>query len=364
LIIGNGYILCLPPRSSVPADNNEERLPTSDESVSGDWSGTPGSRYQAINDYPDIAPTDYLEHGTVAGDICFGFSPFSVPAGATILCVQVWAFDSEPVAGTNRWTARVKVGGSYYNSSNEVYPSTGLYHRKTSRFSLNPRTGVAWTADDVNGVGGNALQAFGVRSADANPVFRISSMRLQVVYEVAYSGAAYVDIDADPGYESAYVPPSIGDTIYDDETTTKEAIIVPFDSTQQYYLYPSPSERVYHATADVQVGDYISNEYPGDAWDVVTEVGDGWFKSVAGIGYEKMVFVAGQTIQRVRGPAWVFFEVVPWLPTLVESRILKYNVRIMSLEGELFEVAGYEQLYRRKVRMKLLLRELVEDAIP
>jgi hypothetical protein len=70
------------------------------------------------------------------------------------------------------------------------------------------------------------------------------------------------------------------------------------------------------------------------------------------------------SIQRVRGPAWVFFEVVPWLPTLVESRILKYNVRIMSLEGELFEVAGYEQLYRRKVRMKLLLRELVEDAIP
>jgi hypothetical protein len=43
-------------------------------------------------------------------------------------------------------------------------------------------------------------------------------------------------------------------------------------------------------------------------------------------------------------------------PPGVLLREMKYNVRIMSLTGKLFDVAGYDQPYRKNVKMKLLLR--------
>jgi hypothetical protein len=351
----------------------QERAPTSDDAVAGDWSGSAGSRYQLVDDYPDVSGADYLAHGITAGNITFGFTPFSVPAGAQVHRVQVWGFSAEPVSGTNNWRGRVKVGGTYYNAASweSNSPNSTLWKRGISRFATNPKTGVAWTVDDVNGVGANALEMFGLYSTDANPLFHVSSVMLQVVYSVAYSGVDYIDLDLDPNATGTYVPPVLGDALIENIENLIVAVVVPLDGdpTQECYLYPSQDGKIYHGSIagggidPPQVGDIIKpiDVYWPYLWDVVTEVGDGWIKTGQYETYGRVIWVGGEYIEIRRGTSWGFGYVYPWDPSLVPLRYMKFNVRIMALDGELFEVAGYEQPYRKNVKMKLLLREEIPE---
>ncbi len=61
----------------------------------------------------------------------------------------------------------IRVGGTTYLTapSTEVPTSYGTI---SYTWATNPRTGNAWTADEINGVGSNALQGFGVYSTDAS----------------------------------------------------------------------------------------------------------------------------------------------------------------------------------------------------
>lgn len=162
----------------------QAQSPTSDEAVAGTWTGTAGTRYQAVDDYPDTVPTDYLAHGTAAGSLTFGFSAFAIPPGATGISVAVRYYDAEPANGSNQSASRIKVGGTYYNSATHN-PSGTTYTTRTDTWATNPKTVAAWTVDDVNGVGANALQAFGFYSGDANPVYRVSCVQLEVTYTPA-----------------------------------------------------------------------------------------------------------------------------------------------------------------------------------
>lgn len=158
------------------------RAPTSDESVTGAWTGSVGLRYTLVDDYPDTVPSDVLDSPTATGgaQITFGFSAFSIPAGSTGISVQVQYYDRDVTSGNNNAGARLKVGGSYFNSATHN-PTTTLT-AQSNNFATNPKTTVAWTVDDINGVGANALQAFGFNSTDASPALRFSSVRLQVTY--------------------------------------------------------------------------------------------------------------------------------------------------------------------------------------
>jgi hypothetical protein len=157
------------------------RAPTSDEAVSGTWSGSVGSRWTLVDDYPSVATNDLLTGGTSAASITFGFSAFTVPSGSTSISVQVMYFDGEAANGANNCGGRIKVGGTYYDAATHNPAGTAGTSR-TDNWATNPRTGAAWTVDDVNGVGANALQAFGVRSTDSNPTWRFSSIQAQVTY--------------------------------------------------------------------------------------------------------------------------------------------------------------------------------------
>jgi hypothetical protein len=53
---------------------------------------------------------------------------------------------------------------------------------------------------------------------------------------------------------------------------------------------------------------------------------------------------------------------LPTIPLTTPSRYLRYSVRVVSLKANLFDVAAYELPYRRNVKMKLLIRELLEDS--
>jgi hypothetical protein len=340
-----------------------ERAPTSDDSVSGDWSGTPGSRYQLVDDYPDPTGIDYLQFGPTAGNICFGFSPLSVPSGATIHAVNILVYVTEVAGGTNRWYGRVKAGGNYYNDTQAHFPTSTQWSYQTARFSNNPKTGLPWTADDVNGVGANALQGFGIYSTDVNPAIRFSSVQLQVVYSVAYAGDPYIDAEHNAGV-TAY--PNIGDIFFVAATGIGGALIIPWDETRSGYLYPDPYVRInYDSNLVIQAGDIVY-DYDGGYIvvhaDEVVEAGAGWFKGEANVGNEKLTYAGGQNLYVNRGGQWFYGTTLPrdplYLPSALQS-VSKYNVRIMSLTGELFPVAGYEQPYREKVKMKLLIRGVV-----
>lgn len=161
------------------------RDPTSDISVSGTWSGTTNNRYTLVDDYPSTSTSDELLHGTTAGGILFGFSAFSVPSGRTINAVRINYYDREATNGQNNFGGRIRVGGTEYNASTHN-PGTTVTLR-TDSWTTNPKTGVAWTVDDVNGVGANAIDAFGFNSTDANPQVSVISAQLEVDYNEIYT---------------------------------------------------------------------------------------------------------------------------------------------------------------------------------
>lgn len=177
----------------------QTRNPTSDEAVTGTWSGVAGSRWTLVDDYPSVATNDLLTGGTTAAVITFGFSAFSIPSGSTDISVQVQYFDGEAANGANNCGGRVKVGGSYFNASTHNPAGTAGTSREDN-WATNPKTAVAWTVDDVNGVGANALQAFGMNSTDSNPTWRFSSIQAQVTYTEPVAeilGDAAIDDAAD-----------------------------------------------------------------------------------------------------------------------------------------------------------------------
>lgn len=194
------------------------RAPVSDEAAAGTWTGSAGTRYTLVDDYPDTTPTDWLRHGTTAGNITFGFTAFAIPAGSAAITVQVRYYDKDVSSGNNNLAGRLKVGGNYYGAASHN-PTTTLTAR-SDNWATNPKTTVAWTVDDINGVGVNALQAFGVVSTDASPQMDISSIEVQVTYTppvtadmAVTSPNATVSTDADVALQASLSVTSPVDTL-------------------------------------------------------------------------------------------------------------------------------------------------------
>ena len=160
------------------------RNPTSDVTSSGAWSGTAGSRYTLVNDYPSQDTLDQLTHGTAAGAILFGYDTISIGTDNAISAVRIYYYDREASTGANNISSRLRIGGTDYDAA--THNPTTTTTLQTDVYTTNPRTGVAWTVDDVNGVGSNALTAFGLRSGDANPNISITSIQMEVTYFAAY----------------------------------------------------------------------------------------------------------------------------------------------------------------------------------
>lgn len=167
----------------------QTRNPTSDVAVTGTLSGVAGSRWQLVDDYPDTAGTDTLTFGTTAATIVFGFQAFSIPSAATDISVQVLYYDGEAASGANNCSGRLRVGGVNFNAATHN-PAGATYTARSDNFATNPQTAAAWTVDQVNGIGSNALQGFGIHSTDSSPTFRVSSVQLQVTYTEASSAGS------------------------------------------------------------------------------------------------------------------------------------------------------------------------------
>ncbi|HLE64394.1 MAG TPA: hypothetical protein VI750_14680 [Pyrinomonadaceae bacterium] len=166
----------------------QTRNPTSDVSFTGTWTAAP--RWSAVDDHPDSGNpiADGITHGTATpGEGLFGFSAFTVPADSTAISVQVIYYDFKNGGPACNLQARIRCNdttgqdspGGTHNPGNG---NANIALRTDDYGATNPKSGVAWTVDDVNGVGANGLTAFGVVSTDANPSITISSIIVQVTF--------------------------------------------------------------------------------------------------------------------------------------------------------------------------------------
>jgi hypothetical protein len=143
---------------------------------SGTWDKT--TNMYSYVDEVGVADNDttYLLHGTTDGYMLFSFPAFdvSLPAGETIQGLTVSLVAKDNTSGGNNMRPRIRVGGSNYDgTSTEVLTD---YNTISYTYTTNPRTGNAWTQDQINGIGTYALQGFGVYSTDASPTIRLTQV--------------------------------------------------------------------------------------------------------------------------------------------------------------------------------------------
>ena len=138
----------------------QDRLPTSDVDHSGASLVPTSNIYQTVDDpigSPDDGTTQlqFYNNGSGAGYALFGFTPFTVPAGATITKLSIiFRCYTEQAADPANWaTAReyIKVNGTGYFIGSPQYGNNWTTH--TTDFTTNPDTSAAWTIDDINGTG-------------------------------------------------------------------------------------------------------------------------------------------------------------------------------------------------------------------
>ena len=143
--------------------------PGSDFSTSGTVTVVGGSgadNYSAL--LTNDGATSHVRFTSVNAEALFGRGTWWLnPNTTTITSVQVSfrALKLGLATTTSRMTAVLDVGGTTYASTAAATnPSATAYTLYTHTFTTNPKTGVAWTYEDLNDPGSvNGLRAFGVR---------------------------------------------------------------------------------------------------------------------------------------------------------------------------------------------------------
>jgi len=171
----------------------QDRLPTSKINFSSPWSPTGCSNsnaYQCVDD-PIGNPnnnTDYIRDNNSSGrEATFGFSVFTVPVGSAITSVRVTYVAVVNSGSTATIQAALKVGGTggqntYTATAQTLSTSWTTY---SADWTTNPRTGSAWTVDDVNGAvgaGNNSLKGMGVVSGSGDE--KVTQVYVTVAYVV------------------------------------------------------------------------------------------------------------------------------------------------------------------------------------
>jgi hypothetical protein len=155
--------------------------PTSDIEFTVTWTGTTGSRYTVVDDYPDTGGADFLTGGTTAGRITFAYDASSIPAGSTINSVTVRQTMRKNGTQTSAARMAIRINTTSYQSAS-INPVNGTFTEYNNVWTTNPATGAAWTLDQVKGIGANAIVGFGPLLVDASPTVDVSAVRLDIDY--------------------------------------------------------------------------------------------------------------------------------------------------------------------------------------
>ncbi len=185
-----GYVTPLPTeqqlkdyyRNTVPYP----KVPTGDGDSLGTWTDSGGNSVY----YDDIAETtpndaDYITGTTLSGGSArklFTFSAFNIPSGASIQNLTIFYRVNKGGGGSPNIGASIKVNGIPYNIDPGVTPQNTI-ETKSYPYTTNPATpGLPWTVDDINGIGPNPLQAFGVSSTKLTPKVNVYMVYAQVSF--------------------------------------------------------------------------------------------------------------------------------------------------------------------------------------
>ena len=158
------------------SQTQQARTPISDDAVTGTWTGSTGTRYTLVDDYPD-GSTDNTTCSAV-GALTLGISAPSIPSNATITNVQIQYWDQKTASQSCTIGGRVKVNGTYYNYATTHNPSTTATAR-ADIMTNSPATSTTWTVNEVNNI-----TAVGVNVTDASPTINLWSIRFVVTYTV------------------------------------------------------------------------------------------------------------------------------------------------------------------------------------
>lgn len=194
-----------PVTPEVPPQATPTFLPTGNGTTSTWTANGAATVWQSVDDAVDTCDNDttYASKADSDGQQFFTFTTPTVPGGSTINSVSVKVCYRAGSSSFVLYRTGLRVGGTnYYNTG--VTVSSTTYTSPTATWITNPRTGVAWTVNDVNGVGANALQEFGVSATvmSAGESFRVSAVYMKIDYAVGGGGSG--TIPANPtGYSPA-----------------------------------------------------------------------------------------------------------------------------------------------------------------
>ncbi|MCU0641130.1 MAG: Ig-like domain-containing protein [Candidatus Margulisbacteria bacterium] len=165
--------------------DTQVRRPSGDNSQTGTWTvfpAAPATYYDKVQEVVADEDATYVS-ATAIGRNLFNFTAFSVPAGAAIQNVTVYYRHRKAAVPACNIRSALKVGGNNYDTvDGGVNPTNGTYNTTAFIYGSNPKTGLSWTVNDVNGVGLNALEAFGLYSSDATPNPRVTQVSAEVTY--------------------------------------------------------------------------------------------------------------------------------------------------------------------------------------
>jgi len=162
--------------------------PTGTHSSAGAWTIFPadGILWDKVNEAVPDEDAGYIQ-GTVDNTwALFNFPNFAIPANATEIVVRVYMRAKKIAAGTCYIRGYLRVGGSNYSIA--TWNPDVNYSDRAHAFASNPVDWSDWTPDQVNGIGPNHIEAFGVLISDATPNIRVTQVYISVSYSLPFSG--------------------------------------------------------------------------------------------------------------------------------------------------------------------------------
>lgn len=167
-------------------------LPAGDSSARNAWTALGGgSKYVEVDDAvgsPDDNST-YVSSATEDAEQAFTLPSRSLSV-ASISNVTITARFKRNPSEYPGCQISALVGGTAYRNSAVTPDSGGTWQDFTYSMDTNPKSGAAWTQNDVNGSGANALTEIGVRLTAQSVTLYCTQIYVTVTYTAA-SEAAY-----------------------------------------------------------------------------------------------------------------------------------------------------------------------------
>ncbi|GAH76139.1 unnamed protein product, partial [marine sediment metagenome] len=159
---------------------SEIRRPSGDYDSWGTWSvfpTDPATRWDKV--LVQDGDAAYISASSWAW-ATFSFPAFTIPSNAVGIAVELHAFVRNNDTGTSGIYFRIESNGVVASTIPELLYRHSDYQEKVGIFVCNPFTEAPWTVDEINGVGANSLDAFGIYAHDVKPPVLVTQIYAKV----------------------------------------------------------------------------------------------------------------------------------------------------------------------------------------